>query len=220
MSLIDEIRAGLAELADPVRAVSQQAYMKSSMPFLGVSVPVSRRVTVDLGTAHDPTLDQIIDAATTLWDEARFREERYAAQALLTLRPAVGAWEVIDLVEHMAVTGAWWDLVDEAAHRVADLLDRHPESTRPRVLIWSTHDDMWLRRLAIESQLQRRARTDTDLLTRVIEPNLADSRFFIRKAIGWALRDYAKADPDWVRDFVDTHDLSPLSRREALKHLS
>jgi len=78
---------------------------------------------------------------------------------------------------------------------------------------------MWIRRIAIISQMGRRDRVDRDLLAQVIAPNLGDSEFFIRKAIGWALREYARVEPDWVRQYADTHDLSPLSRREALKHL-
>ena len=109
---------------------------------------------------------------------------------------------MIPLHEHMAVTGAWWDHVDEIAHHIADLHDAHPVETAHDVRRWSTSDDMWLRRLSIISQLGRRDRVDTELLTEVIEPNMGDTEFFIRKAIGWALRDYAKVDPDWVRTFV------------------
>jgi 3-methyladenine DNA glycosylase AlkD len=78
---------------------------------------------------------------------------------------------------------------------------------------------MWVRRLAILSQLGRRDRVDRALLADVIEPNRADGEFFIRKAIGWALREYARVDPDWVREYVAGHELSALTRREALKHL-
>ena len=84
---------------------------------------------------------------------------------------------------------------------------------------WSTDDFLWVRRLAIISQLGRRDRVDLDLLAEVIEPNLADPEFFVRKAVGWALREAARVDPDWVRSYVAGHELSPLSRREALKHL-
>ena len=86
---------------------------------------------------------------------------------------------------------------------------------------WSTHDDLWLRRLAIISQLGRRDRVDPALLADVIEPNIPDREFFIRKAIGWALRENARCEPQWVLAFVSDHDqLSPLSRREALQHVS
>jgi 3-methyladenine DNA glycosylase AlkD len=82
-----------------------------------------------------------------------------------------------------------------------------------------TSGDLWRRRSGIIVQIGAKASTDITLLTDAIVANLADLDFFIRKAIGWALREYAKTDPTWVRSFVDTHDLSPLSRREATKHL-
>ena len=95
-----------------------------------------------------------------------------------------------------------------------------PAEVRPAVLTWTRSNDRWLRRAAIICQLGGRDRTDLELLTVAIESAAGDSDFFLRKAIGWALRDYARTDPAWVRSFAGTHDLSPLSRREALKHLS
>ena len=142
-----------------------------------------------------------------------------AATALTALPIARGSLELLPLYEHMAVTGAWWDHVDEVAHRIADLHDAHPDEAAAIVRRWSTSDDLWMRRLSILSQLGRKDRVDRELLADVIEPNLADTEFFIRKAIGWALREVARVDPAWVQDFVDRHELSPLSRREALKHL-
>ena len=119
----------------------------------------------------------------------------------------------------MVRTGRWWDVTDELAHRVSDLLDADPVRTGALVRDWSTDDDLWLRRLAIIAQLGRRADLDRDLLADVIEQNADDREFFIRKAIGWALRDAARTDPEWVRAFVAAHELSPLSVREAAKHL-
>ncbi|MET0931517.1 MAG: DNA alkylation repair protein, partial [Aeromicrobium sp.] len=172
--------------------------------------------------SHPPlTLDELQTAVRTLWDEAGFREERYAAAELLAGPLGAGRLELVPLYEHLATTGAWWDHVDDLAHRIADLHDAHPIETAVTVRDWSTADDLWLRRLAIISQLGRKDRLDADLLAEVIEPNLADREFFIRKAIGWALREHARADPDWVRAYVEDHpDLSNLSRREALKHLA
>jgi 3-methyladenine DNA glycosylase AlkD len=199
-----------------------QAYMKSAMPYLGVRVPDVRRLTRAAARAHPPTdLGELERAVRTLWDDATYREERYAATGLTGLRLAKGWLELLPLHEHMAVTGAWWDHVDEIAHRIADLHDVHPAETAAVVRRWSRSDDRWLRRLSIISQLGRQDRVDTRLLTEVIEPNMADSEFFIRKAIGWALREYARVDPTWVRDFVAARedDLSGLSKREALKHV-
>ncbi len=123
------------------------------------------------------------------------------------------------LVEHVVRTGSWWDITDEAAHRIAELLDAHPRETAALVRHWSTDDDMWMRRLAIIAQLGRRGRTDAGLLEEAIGHNLADPEFFIRKAIGWALRDYARTDPERVRAYCRAQPLSPLSRREALRRL-
>lgn len=195
--------------------------MRSAMPFLGVRVPQVRRLVRtlvrDLGI-RDPAV--LATAARELWDDATHREERYAAAALLGLPPLEGDLGLVPFHEHVARTGAWWDHVDEAAHRIADLHDAHPEETATVVVRWSTDDrSLWVRRLAIISQLGRKDRVDLDLLATVLEPNLADREFFIRKAVGWSLREAAKVHPDWVRAYAAGHELSPLSRREALKHL-
>lgn len=193
--------------------------MKSAMPFLGVGAPETRRLA---RAAADGIADSaaIRDVARELWDTARYREERYAAMGMLGARGARGRLENVPLIEHMATTGRWWDYSDDLAVRARELHDRHPEQTSAIVRAWSTGDDLWLRRIAIISQLTRKERTDLDLLADVTVPNLADPDFFIRKAIGWALRDAARTRPGWVRDFAGRHPLSPLSRREALKHLS
>lgn len=218
-SLATEIREALRAAADPALAPGQQAYMKSAMPFLGVRVPDARRIAAQAARGvTDP--DELRDAALDLWRTAAFREERYAAQALMALRPLRGRLDLLDVHEEMIRTGAWWDHVDEVAHRLADLLDAHPAELAMQLRIWADDEDFWIRRAAIIAQLQRKDRVDQSLLAAAIEANLGDDEFFIRKAIGWALRDHARTDPDWVRAFVDAHtDLSPLSRREALKHL-
>jgi 3-methyladenine DNA glycosylase AlkD len=139
--------------------------------------------------------------------------------ALLALRPVRARPELVELIEHMVRTGQWWDYTDELAHRVAELHDVRPGPTAALMREWSVDDDFWIRRIAILSQLGRGDRLDPDLLTGVIVPNLAETEFFIRKAIGWALREYARIEPEWVRSFAAMHALSPLSRREALKHI-
>lgn len=191
--------------------------MKSEMPFLGVAVPAARRVARAAAKGADPAA--LRPAARELWDGAGFREERYAAMALLATRALEGDEAGIPLIEHMIRTGRWWDYTDELAHRVAALLDARPVETAALVRAWSTDDDFWIRRVAIISQLGRRDRVDVALLSDAIAPNLDDREFFIRKAIGWALREYARVAPEWVRDYAANHALSPLSRREALKHL-
>ncbi len=213
------VRDVLHDAADPALAPGQQAYMKSAMPFLGVRVPEVRRLTREAARGITDQ-DELRDAALDLWRGASYREERYAAQALMALRPLRGQLDLLDVHEEMIRTGAWWDHVDDVAHRLADLLDAHPTELNVVLRIWAGDEDLWIRRAAIIAQLGRKDRVDRALLVDVIEPNIPDREFFIRKAIGWALREVGKHDPDGVRAFVEAHpDLSPLSRREALKHL-
>src|SRR5690606_21177565 len=135
-----------------------------------------------------------------------------------------GVWRAPSSVppsQELSVTGAWWDFVDELAiRRVGPILRNYRDELTPLMRSWARHDDLWLRRAAVICQVTAKDQTDPDLLADVIAATLHDKDFFLRKGIGWALRDYAKTEPGWVRAFVDAHpDLSPLSRREALKHL-
>ena len=220
--LIARIRHLLREAADPRRAPGMQAYMKSTMAYLGVGVPAVRRLT--RSAAEERPFHGVGELSATvreLWSTAQYREERYAATALCdtpsarTIRDA----SLIELYRELIVAGAWWDHVDELSHRVGELLAEWPARVRPVVARWIDDDDLWLRRCAIVCQLGAKSNTDRALLVDAITANAADRNFFIRKAIGWALRDYARTDPEWVRAFVETHSLSPLSRREATKHL-
>lgn len=220
--LISAIRSGLHAAADPARAAGAQAYLKSAMPSLGVRVPEVRRTVKAAAKQHPPgSLPELQSAVLELWRSAGWREERYAAIDLTGLALASGQLGMLPLYEEIIRSGAWWDLVDGVSHRLRGLLQAHPAEMSLVLGRWSTDPDFWVRRAAITAQLGAKAATDSALLAAVIEPNLSDREFFIRKAIGWALRDYAGTDPDWVRAFVARHDaaLSPLSRREALRNL-
>lgn len=224
-SLVDAVRDVLATGGDPERAAGQQRYMKSEMPYRGFTLPVLRKAMRPL-LAEYPPEDRATWEATirTLWDEAEYREERYAALAIARhrqARPWLDAGSV-PLFRHLVVTGAWWDLVDEVAtHLVADALVAHRPELTAVLRDWARGDDLWIRRTSVICQVGAKEETDVDLLRHAIEQNLDDRTFWLRKAIGWALRDYARVDPDWVRAEVERYGdrLSGLSRREALKHL-
>ena len=199
-----------------------QAYMKSAMPYLGVALPVTRRITRRAAVDHPPGgLDDLVGSAGELWRAADYREERYAATELTGLKVAAGRLELLPLCREMITAGAWWDHVDAVSHRVGAMLKANRPIMLPVIRAWSTDPDRWLRRTSIICQLDFRNRTDTALLAEVVAANLADPDFFVRKGIGWALRQYARTDPGWVRLFVDAHaaTISTLSRREALKHV-
>jgi 3-methyladenine DNA glycosylase AlkD len=218
--LVPAVRAALRSVADPERARGMQAYLKTTEPCLGVRLPEVRRLTRAAAAVDPPRTPADVErAAGALWREAAYREERYAAIALTGLPVARGALPLLPLHEEMIITGAWWDLVDGVAGRIRDLLLDHPAQLGPVLRTWARSQDRWLRRSAVIAQLGAKERTDLALLTEVIAVNAADPEFFVRKAIGWALRDLAKSDPDWVRGFLAGHELSPLSRREAAKHL-
>lgn len=223
--LVGAVRAALATGGDPERAAGQQRYMKSEMPYRGFTLPALRARMKPL-LAEYPPEDRASWEATvrTLWDEAEYREERYAAIAIARhrlARPWLDAGSV-PLWRHLVVTGAWWDLVDEVAtHLVADTLRAHRPELTAVLRDWASDDDQWVRRTAVICQVGAKGETDPDLLRHAIEQNVDDRSFWLRKAIGWALRDYARTDPDWVRAEVERYGgrLSGLSRREALKHL-
>jgi len=199
-----------------------QSYMKSAMPFLGVPAPATRRSVRAALAAHPLDPGDWRAAVLTLWREAAYREERYAALELAHRYRRHATAADLALYEELVTTGAWWDYVDSVAHLVGDLLRTHPEPIRAAMLVWSRDDDMWRRRVSIICQLGFREETDLDLLFACIEPSLGRPEFFLRKAIGWALRDLAWSSPAEVERYVreNAARLSPLSVREATKHLA
>jgi long-chain acyl-CoA synthetase len=226
---IDALRAAFAAHADPARAPAMQAYMKSTLPFLGIPAPLRRRLTAAVVAAH-PAPDTATLARTMreLWRGARFREERYAAielPRLGRLHPRLVHLALLPLVEAMIVEGAWWDLVDDlSGNLLARLLERHPRQMKPVLRRWARGDDRWLRRAALLCQRHLSPEAfDARLLYDTILPSIGNGRFaddfFIRKGIGWALRERSYTAPDEVIAFCREYaaQLSPLTRREALK---
>jgi 3-methyladenine DNA glycosylase AlkD len=210
VGLADEVRHALAALADPSKAEGMQEYMKSQMPFLGVQ---RRSLTSALRPILRPRphREEALAAATDLWEHAAFREHRYAALAVLRTQTLTCDDE--DLLRHLIVSGAWWDLVDEIATKLVG-----PLRSELDLRAWAVDEDLWIRRAAIICQVSHQPK-DPDLLRDAIEPNTQDRTFWITKAIGWALRDYAYVDADWVRGFVASHELAALTVREATKHI-
>jgi 3-methyladenine DNA glycosylase AlkD len=225
--LVREVRAALRDHADPERAAKMQAYMKSAMPYRGVIAATQRAAFKEIFARHpDLSCEEARAIAGELFREAKFREERYAAIALVDPKRrsmrACQTMAALPLYEEMIVTGAWWDFVDWIAsnHLGAILVAERKPMTRT-MKKWTTDPHLWKRRAAILCQLKAKKSTDLDLLYAGIEPNLGDKDFFMRKAIGWALREYAKTDPREVKRFVEANRsrLSGLSVREALKNL-
>ncbi len=227
--LIADLRARFMAAADSALAGPMQAYMKSALPFHGIPAPLRRRLTAEAVAVH-PCADTaaLARAMEALWREARLREERYAAIELPRLgrvHPKLVNLGLLPLAERMVVEGAWWDLADDlSGNLVARLLERHPREMKPVLRRWAHGDDLWLRRAAMLAQRGVRPEVfDAVLLYDTILPSIGDGRFadefFIRKGIGWALRERSYAAPDEVQAFCREYasQLAPLTRREAVK---
>jgi 3-methyladenine DNA glycosylase AlkD len=223
--LLALLRTELARAGDPKKTAAMQAYMKSTMPYWGVQTLMQRAIASSLFAAHRlETAAEWRAACLKIWRAAEYREERYAAIDLTGFK-YYRDWQTLEtlpMYEEMIVTGAWWDYVDQiASTRLGPLLRLYPAQMRKKMLQWSRSRNLWKRRSAILCQLSFQAETDLDLLYAVIEPSLASKEFFLQKAIGWALRQYAWTDPREVRRYVRANAarLSVLSKREALKNI-
>jgi 3-methyladenine DNA glycosylase AlkD len=223
--LLPKLRKALKQAGDPARALAMQAYMKSAMPYYGVPTPVHRVLCkavfadVQFATAEEWQA-QVLD----MWRNARFREERYAAIGLTGQRQfqTFQTPSAVKMYEEMIVTGAWWDYVDGiASNRIGPILRDYPAPMRKKMLTWSKSANMWKRRTSIICQLGFKAETDLELLYACIEPSLGSKEFFLQKAIGWALRQYAWTDGAEIQEYVGRNRarLSALSCREALKNI-
>ncbi|MBX5481321.1 MAG: DNA alkylation repair protein [Myxococcaceae bacterium] len=203
-----------------------QAYMKSPLPYAGVPMAQVRAITRTL--FQDLTFVSRAQWERTvlgLFRGAVYREEWYAAVAVSGMRAArpFQTPEAMRVYGPIIVESAWWDVVDEVAeHRVAGILASHPEPMKRLLRQWSTDPDLWRRRTAIIAQRSFREDTDEALLFDCILPSIDSPEFFLRKAIGWALREYSMVAPAAVKRFVKQHEdrLSGLSKREALRHLA
>ena len=223
--LVRAVRSALRERADPAKAKPMQAYMRSEMPYLGVQTPALRAACRDVFARFPLAVSEAWrDTVLALWREATHREERYAAIELTEQRQ-YRRFQVLDtlpMYEELIVTGAWWDYVDVvASHRLGALLRDFPTPMKKHMRSWARSNDIWKRRSAILCQLGMKEVTDLALLYECIERAAGEKEFFLRKAIGWALREYAKSDPDEVRRYVREKEgvLGALSKREAMKNL-
>jgi 3-methyladenine DNA glycosylase AlkD len=212
----------LAAIADPATAAGMASYMRSTMPCYGVTRPKTKPILRELCDRWPPTsAAEYRILVEALW-ALPHREAKYLAIGMARAHDRFVTRGSIPLYRRMIVSGAWWDFVDEIAIRlVGRALDKDPEHITPTIRRWIDHPDPWLRRTAIICQVARKESTDSALLFEACARRSQETDFFIRKAIGWALRSYAYTDPAAVRRFVSTHagELSGLSRREATKHL-
>lgn len=221
-SLAEAISTLLAEHADPGRAREMAAYMKTDMPFYGVPAGVRDEIVrAFLPQIRPASHEDYANLVGTLWNRPH-REEKYIAVRIARKFRLFIDVPALPLYERMIREGAWWDLVDEtASHLVGGVLAREPEQTWPVLDTWVLDENMWIRRTALLAQLRRKKQTDEARLFCYCLALADEKEFFIRKSIGWALREYAYTNPDAVREFLAKHGnrFSKLTIREASKRL-
>ena len=208
----------LQNLANADDARAMKAYMRGRFEFLGVKTPARRKAAKAFFKKHGGA-DIDWRFVRQAWEHP-FREMQYAALDYLETRKNLLRPGDLPQLKKLAQSKSWWDTIDFLDRLAGGIIAGFPE-TRPVILQWSRDEDIWLRRLAIDHQLLRKDQTDQHLLEQILVNNLNQTEFFINKANGWALRDYSKTNPEWVKNFIRQHHgkMAPLNIREASKYL-
>lgn len=211
---------GIFENNSSSDASAMQAYMKNKFPFFGIKKPLRAELQKKYyEEAGIPGAGNFREVACILWDQPQ-REAHYLAMDVLYRNRRHLIEEDIFMLEEFMRTNAWWDSIDFISPKLAQYwMLKYPSKKEETLFKWNADKDFWVRRASLIAQLHLNKNIDCGLQFRLIVPQLQDKEFFIRKAIGWSLREMAKSYPELVIDFVNQHDMSPLSKKEALKHL-
>jgi 3-methyladenine DNA glycosylase AlkD len=210
----------LEKNADPTQAPAMKKYMRDQFEYLGIKSPTMKEVMKEFITANGLAPIKELDVILReLWALPQ-REFQYAATGFLSRREKELPSSFIKTIEYLIVTKSWWDTVDTISGGTLGVhFRRYPDVREKTLAKWRKSDNLWLRRACILFQLNYKQETNFPLLCEIICENLDSKEFFINKAIGWALRQYARIDPKAVKKFVKATPLHPLSQREAMKHL-
>lgn len=216
-----ELIGSLKAAGNPEKAEQMNAYMRSKFEFYGVQGPERKHLLAQaLKTHGKPNNRELKEWLYPMWNN-EYRELHYCAQELCKRVKLYAIEKNIDAIEWLLTHQSWWDTVDYlSTNVVGHYVKQHPKTGMATILKWNNSNHLWLIRSSILFQLKYNEATDFQLLQQLIQPHLKSDEFFIQKAIGWALCQYAKRSPDEVRLYCATASLSPLSKREALKHLT
>jgi 3-methyladenine DNA glycosylase AlkD len=218
------VQRALTPLADASRAAQMKAYLLNQFDFLGLPAPVRRQAVRDIGKVQWASADDLLTAAELLWQTPQ-REYRYSAVDLLRQHSAMLRVNDLPALQALLLRESWWETVDGLSAVIAEVMHAAVQQ-EPNAAVamdaWLMHPNHWVRRSAMLHQLGWRLGTDTTRLFGYAQQLADNKEFFIRKAIGWALRDYARWNPQAVTDFLVQHraSLSGLTVREAAKHLT
>ena len=221
MCFIHDLEKGYTENASPENAVAMEKYMKNHFTFYGLKTEVRRKIHKEcLDNNKQEIKENARHLALELYSKDQ-REYHYSAIEILMKEFKKNLQlEDIGLIEHLLVTHSWWDSVDTISkYLLGGYLQQFPQERDTVLAGFSGSENMWLNRSAILFQLGYKKETDAELLFSTCKKHRHSKEFFIQKAIGWALREYAKTNPEAVKNFVKNANLKPLSNREALKNL-
>jgi 3-methyladenine DNA glycosylase AlkD len=199
-------------------AYYMKKYMRNKFEYYGIKQPIRKEIFNEFLVKYGlPEYQKLEDIILDLWEMPQ-RECQYAALDLVYKFNKHWQRGIVELFEKMTVVGSWWDTVDTIAVKlIGEYFKLHPEQVLPYTEKWMETDNIWLQRTCILFQLKYKQNTDTKLLTEFILECKDSKEFFLQKAIGWALREYYKTDPQFVLEFVESYELMPVSKREAIK---
>ncbi len=219
MNKYSEIKEIFEENADKENAAAMSQYMRNKFKFYGLPTPKRKELSKDF-LKREKKIAEIDWSFVDKCFADEHREFQYLAVDYLSVKNEYLTYEDIPAIRKYIQQKQWWDTIDFFDKVIGDigLKDKRVDDL---MLQWSTDEDFWIRRIAIDHQLLRKEKTNTQLLEQIIINNLGSSEFFINKAIGWSLRDYSKTNPDWVRDFINRYKerMDKLSVREASKYI-
>ena len=214
-----EIKRKFEEIEDRENAISMAKYMRDLFPFYGIATPKRKAVYKDF-LKEEKKLEKIDwELLDQCYRDSHREFQYFVCDYLLAMKDYL-TYEDIPKIKQYIIRKEWWDTIDcfDAVIGEIGLRDSRVDKL---MLVWSKEEDFWLRRIAIDHQLNRKEKTNKDLLEKIIVNNLGSSEFFINKAIGWSLREYSKTNPTWVKELIDKYKdkLDKLSIREASKYI-
>lgn len=218
MKYFEPLKAAFENAADPVYAAGMKSYMRGKFDYYGIRAPL--RDSIIAAFVKDNPVKKIENHAQAVcycWEQPQ-REWQYTGMLILSKFATKADEKYLEYAEFMVVYKSWWDTVDFiAANIVGAYLKKNPGQIDTWIDRWMESENMWLQRVCLLFQLKYGGNTDNELLFSLCKQLSGHQDFFIRKAIGWALRQYSKTNPAEVIVFVNTHRLSPLSAKEAMK---
>lgn len=220
MNYLEPLKEKFREAENPVKALQMQNYLKGQFSFYGIQKPVKTIIEKEFFKTYGlPSREKLFEVVFELW---QLPEREYQHTAIMILQKFEKQLEEGDIIniEKLIVSKSWWDSVDGlSAWICGQYFKKFSHQIKPVTQKWINSGNIWLQRSSLLFQLKYKMSTDTELLSDYIVVLSGSKEFFIRKAIGWVLREYSKVNPEWVRHFISTHKLSPLSYREASKYV-